>query len=140
MASQPQPDNLFGVDHTILNGMYQRRFWIKKDTVVVSRVHKFDYLFIVAKGVVLINDTAIMDESALRYEAGDCFTAKAGAKRAVFALENSVIISVHRTDKHNLEKIERELIVPNPMDLYDVHDKPKQNTLTADHDLLGVLQ
>jgi quercetin dioxygenase-like cupin family protein len=132
MATMPQ-DNTCRVEHTFCNGMYQRKFFINKGVLAMSRVHKKDYLFVIAKGKVKISDTEINPDSKSNvYEAGDCFVARAGAKRSVYALEDSIIISVHRTDKHNLEKIEKELVEFNPLDLFDVNDQPKRGVIVCE--------
>jgi hypothetical protein len=47
----------------------------------------------------------------------------------VLALEDSVCLTVHRTKKRNLAKIEKELIFPDDSALFDANNRQKVKEL-----------
>jgi mannose-6-phosphate isomerase-like protein (cupin superfamily) len=120
MAQMPQAE--FDTEHYFADGMYARVLPRQAGTLIVGKVHKREHFYIVSKGRVAV----YMDNEARIYEAGAVIVSQPGTKRAVLALEDSVCMTVHRTNKRNLEKIERELIEPDKNALYDAHNKVKE--------------
>jgi len=107
--------------HYFADGMYARVVKRAAGTLIVGKVHKKEHFYIVTKGKVEVAS----DTGTQTYEAGEVIVSKPGTKRAVLALEDSICMTVHRTKKHNLDKIERELVDDDPTALYDSANKLK---------------
>jgi mannose-6-phosphate isomerase-like protein (cupin superfamily) len=108
--------------HFYADGMYCR--WCKraKGVVIVGKVHKKEHLYIVAAGSVAVTNG---DDAPVTYFAGDVVVSRPGTKRAVVALEDSICMTVHRTDKTDLDEIEEEIIEPDSLALFDSRNKLK---------------
>lgn len=109
-------------EHHFADGMYARVVRRPKGTTIVGKVHKKEHFYIVTKGAVRVSDGETWND----YRAGDVIVSRPGTKRAVFALEDSICMTVHRTNKRNLEKIERELVVDDPTALFGPGNKLKR--------------
>lgn len=109
-------------EHYFADGMYARVIAREKDTVIVGKVHKREHFYIVMMGGVRVTT----DEGVKDIWAPAVIVSKPGTKRAVLALEDSVCMTVHRTDKTELDEIEEELIEPDPLALFDSWNKPKE--------------
>jgi len=120
MLSLPQAD--LPTFHYFADGMYARVVKRPKGTLIVGKVHKKEHFYIVTKGKV-----EVASETGTEiYESGDVIVSKPGTKRAVLALEDSICMTVHRTKKKNLEKIERELVFEDKTALFDARNKLKE--------------
>ena len=111
--------------HFFADGMYARVVPRAAGVTIVGKVHKREHFYIVTKGRVLVVDDAGRHE----YQAGDVIVSRPGTKRAVHALEDSICMTVHRTDETDLEKIEAEIIEPDEAALFDAHNKLKPKEL-----------
>lgn len=100
----PQIDLPLG--HFQIPGVYVRAMLIPKDTVLTGKIHNHECISIVAKG-----DISVKTRDGLtRLNAGWIGVSEAGIKRAGFAHEDTVFITVHRTDQTDLAAIEAELV------------------------------
>src|SRR5580765_3612102 len=106
--------------HHFADGMYCRVLPRPKGAVIVGKVHKREHLYICAKGSVEVRS----ETGVFTLHAGDVVVSKPGTKRAVLALEDSVCLTVHRTDSTDLETIEEELIEPDDLALFDARNQP----------------
>ena len=109
-------------DHYFADGMYARVVTQDANVLVVGKTHKREHFLIIAKGSLMIGQTKVC--------AGMVFVSKPGAKRALYALENCVYMTVHRTKKRNLDKIEAQLIEPQPDSLLDSSNKLKAKEIS----------
>lgn len=118
MARMPQVE--LETAHYFADGMYCRVVPRAAGTVIVGKVHKREHFYMVVQGAV-----AVVQEGAERkvYQAPSIIVSKPGTKRAVVALEDSVCLTVHRTDETDLAKIEAELIEPDPTSLFGPDNK-----------------
>ena len=107
--------------HYFADGMYARELFRPAGTILVGKVHKREHFYIVTKGCVRV----FMGDGARTYAAPSVIVSKPGTKRAVYALEDSVCMTVHRTDKTDLDEIEKELIEDDPKALFDARNKLK---------------
>ena len=109
----PQAD--LPTEHYFADGMYCRVVTRAAGVLIVGKVHKREHFYMVVKGAV-----AVVQDGAERkvYTAPAIIVSKAGTKRAVVALENSVCLTVHRTDKTDLDELEAELVEPAPDALF----------------------
>ena len=117
MVKLPQAD--LPTEHFFADGMYARVLKRPAGTLIVGKVHKKEHFYIVTKGKVEVAG----EEGTKTYEAGDVIVSKPGTKRAVLALEDSICMTVHRTKKKNLEKIEKELIEEDHKALFNAQNK-----------------
>ena len=125
-AMRELPQVELPTDHLFADGMYARKVFFKAGIVAVGKMHKRGHFFIVTKGVVEV----AMDDGKHTMTAGTVLVSKPGAKRALFATENAVYMTVHCTNKRNLDKIEAELIEPDRKALFDASNKFKVKELT----------
>ncbi len=116
MREMPQVELETG--HYFADGMYARVLKRPKGTLIVGKVHRREHFYIVTKGKVQVGKDI--------YEAGTVIVSEPGTKRAVLALEDSICMTVHRTKKRNLEKIEAQLIEPDTKALFDSSNKLKE--------------
>lgn len=109
-------------EHYFADGMYCRVVFRPKDCIIVGKVHKKEHFYMVVKGAV-----AVIQEGTPRkvYKAPSIIVSQPGTKRAVVALEDSVCLTVHRTDKTDLAEIEKELIEDDPTALMGPDNKLK---------------
>ena len=108
--------------HFLANGMYARVVVRPADTTIVGLVHKHEHFYIVTKGKVAVTDG--MSEAKI-YEAGSVIVSQPGTERVVYAIEDSICMTVHRTDKTDLAEIEAELVEPDPNSPFTIGNKLK---------------
>lgn len=117
MAEMPQVE--LQTDHYFADGMYARVVTRPAGTIIVGKVHKKEHFYIVASGCV---DVTVGDE-VKRIHGPSIIVSQPGTQRAVFAVEDSVCLTVHRTDKHDLDEIEDELVEPCQYSLFNAENK-----------------
>ena len=110
--------------HYFADGMYAREVSRPATCLIVGKIHKKEHFYIVTKGKVQV----VTDDGTQVYEAPTVLVSKPGTKRAVLALEDSCCMTVHRTDKTDLDEIEAELIDPEEVSLFDARNKLKELT------------
>lgn len=124
-AMREMPQVELETQHYFADGMYAREVFRPAGTLLVGKVHKREHFYIVTMGAV-----QVATENGLRiYRAPAVVVSKPGTKRAVLALEDSVCMTVHRTDNTDLEAIERELIEPDQHALFDAANHLKRKAL-----------
>ena len=124
MAKMPQAE--LTTEHYFADGMYCRYLPRPAGTLIVGKVHRKEHFYMVVSGRVRVTtDDGVVDISAPRV-----IVSKPGTKRAVLALEDSVCLTVHRTDNTDLEEIEAELVEPDVLALFDAHNKLRAKELT----------
>jgi len=96
------PQVEFPTQHHWADGMYLRWVYRPKGALIIGKVHKKEHFYLVIMGCVQIEKTI--------YNAPSLIISQPGTKRAVLALEDSVCITIHRTEHRDLEKIEAELV------------------------------
>jgi quercetin dioxygenase-like cupin family protein len=123
MATMPQAELV--TEHQFSPGMYMRKLFRPAGTLIVGKVHKEPHFFLCAKGEII----AWTESGMKRLQAGDVIESKPGTKRVTLAVTDAIGITIHRTDKTDLDEIEAELIEPDPSALFDARNKLK---ITAD--------
>ena len=120
MRTMPQVE--LQTEHYFAGGMYCRALNLPAGTLAAGKQHKQPHFFIVVQGAI-----AIIQDGAERkvYEAPSIIVSGEGTRRAALALVDSVCITVHRTDKTDLDEIEEELIVADPTALFDSRNQLK---------------
>ena len=64
-------------------------------------------------------------------KAGDIIESQPGTKRVTYAISDAIGITVHKTDKTNLDEIEAELIEPDITALFDSSNKLIESQIMA---------
>jgi quercetin dioxygenase-like cupin family protein len=119
MANMPQVE--FKTDHYFSEGMYCRKVFRPAGTLIVGKVHKKDHFFMCVAGEII----AWTENGMKNLVAGDIIESKQGTKRVTYALTDAIGITVHKTDKTDLDEIEQELIMPDELALFDSSNKLK---------------
>lgn len=112
MVQMPQAE--LQTFHYYADGMYARVVPRAKDTLIVGKVHLREHFYIVAQGRVRVTG----GDEVVDLVAPAIVVSAPGTKRAVLALEDSVCLTVHRTDKTDLAEIEAELVEPDDSALF----------------------
>ena len=124
MAAMPQAELV--TEHSFSPGMYLRKVFRQAGTLIVGKVHKEPHFFLCAKGEIIA-----WTETGMRHlYAGDVVESKPGTKRVTLAVTDAIGITIHRTDKTDLNDIEAELIEPDTAALFDSSNKLKLKELT----------
>ena len=124
MAAMPQAELV--TEHSFSSGMYLRKVFRPAGTLIVGKVHKEPHFFLCAKGEII----AWTEGGMKHLYAGDVLESKPGTKRVTLAVTDAIGITIHRTDKTNLDEIETELIEPDTAALFDSSNKLKMKELT----------
>jgi quercetin dioxygenase-like cupin family protein len=117
MVKMPQAELV--TEHYFSSGMYCRKVSRPAGTLIVGKVHKEHHFFLCAKGEII----AWTENGMKRLQAGDVVESKPGTKRVTLAVEDSIGITIHKTDKTDLDEIEAELIEPDTMALFDSNNQ-----------------
>ena len=120
MIKHPQAE--LQTEHFFSPGMYCRRVFRQAGTLIVGKVHKAPHFFMCAKGEII----AWTENGMKKLQAGDVIESQPGTKRVTLAVTDAIGITIHRTDKTDLDEIEAELIEPDNMALFDSSNKLKQ--------------
>lgn len=108
------------VHHHFAPGVYMRELRIPKGAVLTGKIHRTDHLNILAQG-----EISVLTEHGVRRLTAPCvIQSSAGIKRAGYAHEDTVWITVHPTTETDLAKLEEQLIAPSFEALGDTTVKP----------------
>jgi quercetin dioxygenase-like cupin family protein len=109
--------------HHFAPGMYGREFSMPAGMTVVGKIHKHGHLMMVVKG-----RATVIDEFG-RYEvsAGYVQASRPGAKRVVYAHEDTTFVTVHLnpSDTQDLTAIECDHIEPESPEMLELVEKYK---------------
>lgn len=120
MVKMPQVE--LQTEHFFSPGMYCRRVFRPAGTLIVGKVHKLPHFFLCAKGEII----AWTENGMRKLQAGDVVESQPGTKRVTLAVTDAIGVTIHRTDKTDLDEIEAELIEPDDTALFDSSNKLKQ--------------
>jgi len=120
MALMPQAE--LTTEHSFSPGMYLRKVFRPAGTLIVGKVHKEPHFFLCAKGEII----AWTENGMKRLQAGDVVESKPGTKRVTLAVTDAIGITIHKTDKTDLDEIEAELIEPDTTALFDANNEIKK--------------
>ena len=122
------PQAKLETEHYFSGGMYCRKLTRSAGTLIVGKVHKKDHFFLCAKGEIIA-----WSEGGMRHlYPGDVICSKPGTKRVTLAITDAIGITFHKTNKTNLDKIEKELIEPDELALFDSNNQLKVQTLKGE--------
>lgn len=109
------PQLIVDTHHYFADGLYLRWVFRPKGTITIGKVHKKQHFYLVIQGAV---EVAGGPNGPQRMVAPALIVSEPGTKRAVYALEDSVCITVHRTDQTEMSAIEDELVEDDPNSMY----------------------
>lgn len=109
-------------EHFFVPGMYCRRVYRPAGTLIVGKVHKQPHFFLCAKGEII----AWTENGMKKLQAGDVVECKPGTKRVTMATQDSIGITIHKTDKTDLDEMEAELVEPDDTALFNSHNQIKE--------------
>ena len=124
MVKMPQVE--LQTDHYFAGGMYCRRVIQPAGTTIVGKIHKKAHIFLCAAGEII----AWSEKGMMNLKAGDVLESQPGTKRVGYAVQDSVVITIHQTDKTDLDEIEAEIIEPDVMALYDARNQITQGLIS----------
>lgn len=109
LAKYPQIE--LPVKHVFTSGIYAREVLLPKGSIVVGKIHRHDHLNFISRGEV----TVLTKEGVERLRGPCTMVSSAGTKRAVYAHEDTVWMTIHANPKEerDLAKIEAFVIAPN---------------------------
>ncbi len=101
--------------HHFAPGVYARELFIPKGVVMTGKIHKTTHLVIISKGKI-----AVSNHDGREVIEGPCtFVSYPGAKRAVYALEDTIWTTIHVTEETDLVKIEQQVIANDYAEIED---------------------
>jgi hypothetical protein len=119
MVKMPQLE--LQTEHFFVPGMYCRRVYRPAGTLIVGKVHKHPHFFLCAKGEII----AWTESGMRKLQAGDVVECQPGTKRVTLATQDSIGVTIHKTEKTDLDDIETELVEPDDTALFDSGNKLK---------------
>lgn len=119
------PQAKLETSHYWADGMYCRFLPRPAGTLIVGKVHKKEHFYVVCCGTVSITNG---EDPAVEVTGPRVIVSKPGTKRAVLAMTDAVCMTVHRTDKTDLDEMEAELIEPDHTALFDARNDIKALT------------
>ena len=105
------PDAKYGdegapLKHTFVPGAYIREITMPAGMILTSKIHKVEHPFFVLRGKCEV----VTEDGDVLIEAPYWGITKAGTKRALRIIEETVWVTVHSTDQTDLKKVEEEII------------------------------
>lgn len=101
--------------HIFAQGLYAREVCLPAGWAGVGKVHCQEHLFMVTKGELSV----LTDDGPVRVQAPYVLVTKPGAKRVMYAHEDTVLMTVHATTETDVEKLEADLVV-NSFEEFDI--------------------
>ena len=115
-------NELMPLEHFFTDGIYTRQITIPAGTICTGKIHRYAHPNFLLKGRV----TVYTEEGGTEHHvAPKMLMSAAGTKRAVLAHEDTVWVTIHRTDQTDLDEIEKEVISPS----YEEFDKANRKEL-----------
>lgn len=96
------------ITHKFADGVYIRQMDMKKGQIVVGAVHKHLHAWFLMTGRVLINNNGEKIEHI-----APCYTiSKPGARRVIYAVEDSIFVNVHKnpTNTKDIKELEKQIV------------------------------
>ena len=117
-------ENICRITHYHAPGLYGREMWMPADCLITGKIHKTEHICILSKGRVTVANGG----ESVTYDAPATIISKVGAKRAIYAHEESVWTNFHATELADPEEIEDEIIAKSfeELDLMLEHQELKR--------------
>jgi mannose-6-phosphate isomerase-like protein (cupin superfamily) len=102
-------------EHSFTEGQYIRKMFIPKDLAIVTAIHTTQHPYFILEGDVSV----FLNGETVRIKAPYCGVTEPGTQRVLRTHEDTVWITVHVTDKTDVESIVKDIVVEN----YDEYKK-----------------
>lgn len=90
------------LDHQFIDGMYMRRLFVPKGSLIVGKIHKYKCINVVEQG-----DISVLTETGYkRLKAGFTIVSPPGIQKVGYAHEDTIFTNIFRTDETDISKIE----------------------------------
>ena len=103
-----QDTNLFPLKHTFGDEMYARQMSMNKGSWCIGKIHKQNHIWFLLTGkITVVTDGDEVDHIA------PCYTkADSGAKRIIYAHEDSVFITIHNNPDNirDIDELEKHIV------------------------------
>ncbi len=120
-----QQENRMHTEHFFADGMYCRKLWRPAGTLIIGKVHKKEHIFVCTAG-----EIAVFGMGEPRFlKSGDVIVSQPGTKRLTYAITDAVGMTVHRTDKTDLDEIEQELLEYDGSARFDAANEVVENPI-----------
>ena len=95
------PPGKYEYEHILSDGVYIRKMKLSRGTLIVGAVHKKETAMIILSGLI-----KVFSEDGLRMlKPSSIVVSPPGTQRAGIALEDTVLVTLHRADSLNLDEI-----------------------------------
>jgi hypothetical protein len=128
-AMQDQPgfeegDGPCRITHYFAPGVYLREMWMPADCLITGKIHKTKHICILSQGKVTVSDGG----NSVTHEAPATIISEVGAKRAIYAHEDSIWTNIHPSELEDPDEIEAEIIAETfeELDLFLEHEDRKR--------------
>lgn len=91
-------------------GFYIRQILLPKDSIWTTKIHKTEHPFVISKGKVAVWSQEMGTHTLTGYCTG---ITKAGTRRVIYIIEETLWTTFHATEETDLKKIEELLIYPH---------------------------
>lgn len=108
IAAAPQAEHFTG--HYFADGVYGRALLIKAGTALTGKMHRQRHLNFLMQGTIRVWTEQGMKD----LDAPQIIVSEPGTKRVGYAFTDVIWVTVHATDKTDLDEIEAEVIVAEP--------------------------
>jgi hypothetical protein len=116
-AAHDLPQVSMPTKHYLVNGMYARQILIPAHTAFVGRKHRIQHYFMCLKGGAMVT----MDDGTIgNIKAGMVLMCQPGSQRIGVTYDDTIFVTVHRTQETDLPKIEDECVELDPTSRYGV--------------------
>ena len=98
----------FPLKHTFADGIYIRQMDMKAGSMVVGAIHNHLHVWFLLTGYL----TVATEENIEEFVAPCYVLATPGAKRVIYAMEDSIFVNIHKNPKNikNIKKLEDEIV------------------------------
>tara|TARA_R110000737_G_scaffold188908_1_gene210994 strand:+ start:6074 stop:6538 length:465 start_codon:yes stop_codon:yes gene_type:complete len=98
----------FPLKHTFADGIYIRQMDMKAGSMVVGAIHNHLHVWFLLTG----NLSVATEESVEEFVAPCYVLSTPGAKRVIYAVEDSIFVNIHKNPENikNIKKLEDEIV------------------------------
>lgn len=104
------------VRHHFGGGMYAREMFLAAGTIVTGRIKKHEHISVISLGEVYEGT----ENSKRHIKAPFTMVSAPGTKRLVVAVTDTVWTTIHKTDKTDLDELDKELIAETHAELENI--------------------
>jgi hypothetical protein len=103
--------------HHFAPGLYAREILNPKGSLIVTKMHKTCHLHVIVKGKISVWIEGIGVKTFTAPHVGITYP---GTRRIIYAHEDTIFMTLHPTDKTNIEEIEKDCVYNSDDDMVPV--------------------